>query len=225
MINHRSAALLALAFVLPLAAHDNITTNITFDKEIVRILQAHCARCHNGNTAFSLLTYATARPWAVAVKEEVLNRRMPPWGAVKGFGKFSNDEGLSAEEIELLLSWIDGGAPEGDAATLPPAAEFPAPAPAAKPSTIISGPVYVVPRKLTLTGLVPQSIPPGASLQITAMLPDGTITPLLWLDTYQPRFAHPFLYEQPITLPAGTRIEGLTKDTRLGLLTGKKPAK
>jgi len=41
--------------------------------------------------SFSMLTYAEARPWAVAIKDEVLSRRMPPWGAVKGFGEFRDD--------------------------------------------------------------------------------------------------------------------------------------
>ena len=27
---------------------------------------------------------------------------MPPWGAVKGFGEFRNDQGLTAEQLELI---------------------------------------------------------------------------------------------------------------------------
>ena len=74
-------------------AHDIITTPITFDREIARIFQARCLSCHHqGGAAFSLKTYAEARPWAVAIQEEVLTRRMPPWGAVKGFGDFRNDQ-------------------------------------------------------------------------------------------------------------------------------------
>ena len=46
---------------------------------------------------------------------------MPPWGAVKGFGDFRNDEALTPEQMELIVSWVSGGAPEGDAKDLPPA--------------------------------------------------------------------------------------------------------
>ena len=56
-------------------AHDIITTPITFDREISRILYDRCNRCHHpGGAAFSLMTYSDARPWAVAIKEEVLER-------------------------------------------------------------------------------------------------------------------------------------------------------
>ena len=102
--------------------HDVITTKITWDREISRIVYTRCAGCHNaGGAAFSLATYAEARPWAAAIKEEVEERRMPPWGAVKGFGDFRNDEALTPEQIELIVSWVSGGAPEGDAKDLPPA--------------------------------------------------------------------------------------------------------
>ena len=64
----------------------------------------------------SLLTYESARPWAKAIKEEVLNRRMPPWGAVKGFGDFRDDPSLTQDEITRIAEWVEGGAPEGDPA-------------------------------------------------------------------------------------------------------------
>ena len=64
------------------------------------------------------MTYAVARPWAVAIKEEVLERRMPPWGAVKGFGDFRNDKALTPEQMELIISWVGGGVPEGEAKDL-----------------------------------------------------------------------------------------------------------
>ena len=40
-------------------------------------------------------------------KEAVLARRMPPWGAVKGFGDFRNDQGLSQAELDLITDWVD----------------------------------------------------------------------------------------------------------------------
>jgi hypothetical protein len=48
-----------------------------------------------------------------AIKEEALSRRMPPWPAERGFGAYSNDIGLTPREFEFLISWIDGGVPEG----------------------------------------------------------------------------------------------------------------
>lgn len=67
----------------------------------------------------SLATYEEARPWAKAIKEEVLRKRMPPWPAVKGFGDFSNAPALSQREVDLLVNWVEGGAPKGDDKDVP----------------------------------------------------------------------------------------------------------
>lgn len=96
-----------------LRAHDVITTEITWNTEIARIVYSRCATCHRPEgSAFSLLTYNEARPWAVAIKEEILTRRMPPWGAANGFGSFRNAMDLTPEEIERVVEWVDGGVPE-----------------------------------------------------------------------------------------------------------------
>ena len=71
------------------------------------------------NASIPLVSYETVRPWAVAIKEQVLSRAMPPWGAAKGFGDLSPDGALSQEEILIISAWVVGGAPEGDPATLP----------------------------------------------------------------------------------------------------------
>ncbi len=76
----------------------------------------------DGRGPMSLATYEEARPWARAIKEEVMTRRMPKWHAVRGYGDFSNDPSLSPFEIALIAAWADGGAPRGteaDASTAP----------------------------------------------------------------------------------------------------------
>jgi hypothetical protein len=96
------------------ARHVPITTKIVFNREIAQIFQKKCFQCHtDGNIAMALTTYKEARPWAVAIKEEILERKMPPWSAANGYGHFANDMSLTAREISLILSWADGGAPSG----------------------------------------------------------------------------------------------------------------
>ena len=92
-----------------------------FNKEIVRIFQRHCLACHDSGTItnISLATYAQARPWAKAFKEEVLEKRMPPYQAVKGFGRFHDDYSLTQREIDQIVSWVEGGVPKGDDKDLP----------------------------------------------------------------------------------------------------------
>ena len=94
--------------------HVPITTKIVFNREIAQIFQKKCFQCHtDGNVAMALTTYKEARPWAVAIKEEILERKMPPWSAAGGYGHFANDMSLTAREMSLILSWTDGGAPSG----------------------------------------------------------------------------------------------------------------
>jgi hypothetical protein len=201
-------------------AHDVITTRITWDREILRLVYSRCASCHReGGSAFSLMTYSDGRPWAVAMKEEVLARRMPPWGAIKGFGDYRNDQALTPEQMEILVSWVDGGVPEGEEKDLPPPPKF-APDPPVVPvkgEVAVSGD-YTLVRALTLDGLFPKTVPDDASFQITAELPDGSIEPLLWLSHYKTKYGHSFLLRTPLDLPKGTTIRGVPKGATVILL-------
>jgi hypothetical protein len=95
------------------SAHDPISTKVTWTREVSALLERHCVSCHRpgGYASFSLATYDDARPWAVAIKEEVLAGEMPPWGAAPGVGHFANDRRLTRHEQELIAAWVDGGAP------------------------------------------------------------------------------------------------------------------
>jgi hypothetical protein len=98
----------------PVETHPRITTTLLWSRDIAPILQRRCFTCHSPNNAsFSLTTYNEARPWAAAIREEVLIRQMPPWSAVPGFGHFANDPTLTQGEWDLLVAWVDGGAPSG----------------------------------------------------------------------------------------------------------------
>jgi hypothetical protein len=220
------AAFLAVFNVVAglLNAHDIITTPITFDREIARILYSRCASCHHeGGSAFSLMTYSQARPWAVAIKEEVLTRRMPPWGAIKGFGDFRDDQALTPEQLELITNWVEGGAPEGIEKDLPPVPKWDHSHPAQVPQIgVISGP-YTLKHDVKLGGLLPMAVPANASLRITASFPDGRIEPLLWLQNYKPQFGHPFFFRTPLALPAGTVISGVPPAAKIALLPPSAP--
>jgi hypothetical protein len=111
-----TAALVAAIVVRPspVYSHKPITTSVLFKNEIAQIFQRKCFQCHSDNNlGVSLTTYTDARPWARAIREEILDRKMPPWTAVPGYGHFSNDISLNAREMEIILSWTDGGAPSG----------------------------------------------------------------------------------------------------------------
>ena len=116
-MNALRVSLAGLVIAITAAAGPN--SLVTFNKDVLPILQKNCQRCHRpGELApMSFLTYNDTRPWAKAMKEAVLTKKMPPWFAERGH--FANDPSLSTEQIKTLVSWADNGAPEGDAGDKP----------------------------------------------------------------------------------------------------------
>ena len=96
-------------------AHDIITSRYSYREHVVPILEAHCLRCHSpgGPAPFRLTSYLDARPRAVAIKEEVLLKNMPPWYAEAGEHQLVGEHRLGARELDILVEWASGGAPEG----------------------------------------------------------------------------------------------------------------
>lgn len=100
---------------------------LTFTENVAPILYRHCVICHHpGDIApMSLLTYKDVRPWAAAIREAVVSRKMPPWSADPTIGHWSNDPRLSDAEIKTIKAWVEGPKLEGDPQKLPPAPQFP----------------------------------------------------------------------------------------------------
>jgi mono/diheme cytochrome c family protein len=205
------AAMLCWSCVAAVAAHNIGATPITWNREISRLIYDKCASCHRpGGSSFSLMTYRDVQPRVTEIKAAVLSRQMPPWGAIKGFGDFRNDEALTPEQIELLVDWIQNDAPRGNRQALPPEPRFSQPTPYILPSQVVpvSGSLTLQ-RPLIVDGLMPRKVAPGQSMRVTALFPNGAVEPLLWLHAYDERFSHPFLFRKSIRLPAGTVIRGV----------------
>ncbi|MBZ5607037.1 MAG: thiol-disulfide isomerase [Acidobacteriia bacterium] len=73
----------------------------------------------------SFRTYAETRPWAKAIRQAVVTRKMPPWFADPAYGHFANDRSLSKTEIQTLADWADSGALAGDRKDAPPPRDWP----------------------------------------------------------------------------------------------------
>ena len=231
----------------PTSSHEPVTTKIRFNKEIVRIFHAHCLACHEpgSDSKVFLHNYAAARPWAKAIKEEILERRMPTSQVVKGFGQFEDDHGLTQHEIDQIVAWVDGGTPKGDDKDLPP-------------YQLMAG--VKTPEDSRLKGLkilgVPatEEIPFGAehyriessvriaadaeaiaidphlsyfakSLEVTAYRPDGTIEVLIWVqkNNRHDYFAGNYYFKKPVRLPKGTRVRAVAGFNTSGGNTSLKP--
>ena len=102
------------------------TTSVTFDKDVLPILQKRCIDCHRPTmfAPMSLMTYDEVRPWARAIKQRVVQRTMPPWHADGPVGAFKNDPRLSQSEIDTIVAWVDGGAAKGLDKDMPPMPTF-----------------------------------------------------------------------------------------------------
>jgi|KBSMisStandDraft_5_1062788.scaffolds.fasta_scaffold112430_2 hypothetical protein len=107
----------------PVAAADSFGTP-TFSKDVAPIFQAKCQECHQPNSIapMSLITFQESRPWAQAIKQRVESRQMPPWHIDPSVGvrAFKNDMSLSQSQIDTIVRWVDGGAPQGNPKDLPP---------------------------------------------------------------------------------------------------------
>src|SRR6476661_2204421 len=99
----------------------------TFTKDVAPIVFNNCASCHRaGEVApMTLTSYEDVRPWAKVIKSKVVSREMPPWGADPAHSlKMRNDRSLSQAQIDTIVAWVDGGAPKGSEADLPPMPKF-----------------------------------------------------------------------------------------------------
>lgn len=93
----------------------------TYSHDVARIFQSKCEICHRPNdiAPFSLQGYEQASRFAEDIKRVVSERIMPPWKPVDGHGSFKDGFGLTQEERDMIVRWVDDGAVKGEDADLP----------------------------------------------------------------------------------------------------------
>lgn len=98
----------------------------TFSKDVAPILFANCTSCHRPTdiAPMSLLTYKDARPWAKSIAAKVADGTMPPWHADPKYGHWVGERRLTDVQKATIARWVAAGAPEGNAADLPPAPTY-----------------------------------------------------------------------------------------------------
>ena len=164
-------AVAALAMAAPAVAQSD-GAEVTFTRDIAPILQRSCQQCHRPDSVapMSLITYEDVRPWARSIKARtgLANARgsMPPWFVERDLGiqQFKDDPSLSLDEIAMLATWVDSGAPQGNPADMPPPRDFTTVDAwtIGEPDLILSSPEVDVPAtapdKWTSLGLVPTGL-------------------------------------------------------------------
>jgi len=206
-----AATLLAAA---PARAADG--TAPTFSKDVAPIFYKSCVECHRPTmfAPMSLMTYEDARPWARSIKQRVVARAMPPWGADAPHGVFKNDPSLSQTEIDTIAAWVDGGAPKGDDTDLPSPPQFTDGWTIGKPDAIF-------------TMEEDFDIPASGAVEYQYIRVPTHLTDDKWIQALEIRPGAPAQVHHVIafTQPAGTPLNGngVLGPTNIGGTTPNKP--
>jgi hypothetical protein len=104
---------LLLAGATPLA-HDPVP-KATWIRDVAPLFKRYCESCHGAGGAATppLTTLDEVVAVKDRVKRAILERRMPVWGAARGFGAFRHDPSLSPQQIAIVAAWVEAGTPRG----------------------------------------------------------------------------------------------------------------
>ncbi len=121
----------------------------------------------------SFVTYESTRPWAKAIQEAVLTKKMPPWPADRLYGHFANDRTLKKDEIDTLVAWVNGGALQGDAKD--------------QPAPVRWRPGWTIPPDVVLAMPKPFPIPAKGVLELTSFTIPTGFTQDTWITSIEIR--------------------------------------
>lgn len=100
----------------------------TYYRDAKAVLDAKCGGCHQPDdiAPFALTTYDEVKAVAAALPGSITAGTMPPWPPAAGCNEYDHSRVLTADEQDLLLTWLDEGAPAGDPADEPEHPDAPA---------------------------------------------------------------------------------------------------
>lgn len=92
------------------------STPYTYHGDVRKIIDERCANCHTpGEIApFSLNDYQSVYAVRAAIAHQVEVGAMPPWPPTRHYMPLKNSRALDEQERAVLMSWLQGGAPEGN---------------------------------------------------------------------------------------------------------------
>lgn len=95
----------------------------TYYRDVKAIVDARCGECHKPGTIapFSLQTAEEVVALAPALRAAIELGTMPPWPPSRGCAAYVHDRSLTDAERDVVLAWIDDGAPVGEPDDAPPA--------------------------------------------------------------------------------------------------------
>ena len=120
-----------------------------YESEVAPIVIKNCLDCHvqGGVGPFAMDSYIMLLGWSPMIREVLLNKRMPPMQVDPYVGHSPSARGVSKQDLQTLIHWIDAGAPRGDGETdplerhTPTASEWEL----GEPDYIVRGPEHSIP--------------------------------------------------------------------------------
>ena len=105
----------------------SLTAQVTYHADVAPIIHNACTECHRtgeiGPMPFT--TYDEVAAYGAFIEYVTSIGYMPPWTPDAEYSHFVGERVLSADEIETISAWVDGGMLEGNPADNPGLPEFP----------------------------------------------------------------------------------------------------
>ncbi len=94
--------------------------------DVAPIVFNNCSNCHRagGIAPFALMTYQDAVAHAGTIAAQVSSKKMPPWPPDVNYRRLAHERILSQQQIDKIVSWANGGTPQGNPALAPPQPVF-----------------------------------------------------------------------------------------------------
>jgi hypothetical protein len=135
-----------ILYVALLSFTKSSSAQVTWSADIANIIYNNCSSCHNVNgiADFELMSYQDAVQNASDIKDEVIDRHMPPWPPDPNFSDLAHPRILTQQQIDDIESWVDNGMMRGDSTLEPAPPVISNNSEIVNPDLILNAPVYPV---------------------------------------------------------------------------------
>jgi hypothetical protein len=98
----------------------------TWAENTACIFYTNCTKCHfpGGPGPFSLIDYNSAYTARFAIKQALLDNYMPPWPPDETYQTYAHERLITQAEKDIVVAWVDQGAPQGNLANAPTPPSF-----------------------------------------------------------------------------------------------------
>ncbi len=116
-------------FLLPILFLSIFSANaqVNWADDVAEIIYGKCVNCHrpNGIGPYEFTSYQSAYDFRYLIQDAVATKSMPPWLPDPNYSHFADEFYLTQAEQNLIMDWVNSGAPSGDLSQEPPLPPIP----------------------------------------------------------------------------------------------------